>query len=360
MKKICLVDFDMSVRGGVEQVTASLSEALSDFYEVHVVSLCLNAEPAYTLHPGVKFKVMLPREERLRDMRKKLKPMLVDYFRENGIDVAFAQGNYPGFLLSAVRGRTKTKLVFCDHGALMNQWHQRDIVLIRGLASHLCHRTVTLTEQSREDYHKKLLVSRKKLSCIRNWIEPSRFRSPGYRTDSRRIISAGRFGREKGFDMLVEVFAKVVQKHPDWHLDLYGDGEMAPQIRHRVEQLGLSDNLHLPGICRDLPDRYGDYALYVLPSYREGLPLVLLEAKASRLPIVAFDITTGPREIVRDQVDGLLIPPYDKEQMAEAICRLIENPDLREEMSRNSRENLSKFNKKMILGQWRDLIESLS
>ena len=359
MKKICLVNFDMSVSGGAEQVSAALSAALADRYEVHILSLCMTGKLVYDLDPRVKFHALLPQEERLRTIRRKLKPMILRYFRENHIEAAIAQGNYSAFLLSAVRGQTSAKLIFCDHGALMNQWHQKDIVLIRLLASHLCHRVVTLTEQSREDYHRKLLVSRKKLCCIPNWIDLELSRSESYAEDSRKIISAGRFGPEKGFEMLVEIFAKVVKRCPDVSLDLYGDGENRPLVEEKIRSLHMEPWIHLMGMRRDLAMQYRNYALYVLPSYREGMPLVLLEAKANRLPIVSFDIMTGPREIVRDGIDGVLIPPYDQEKMADAICHLMEDSLLRKQMSCRSQENLSKFDKETILKQWTGLIESL-
>lgn len=107
-----------------------------------------------------------------------------------------------------------------------------------------------------------------------------------------------------------------------------------------------------------LAEKYKEYSMYVLSSYREGLPLVLLEAKANRLPIVSFDIMTGPREIVRDGIDGILVPLYDLEKMGNAICSLIENEDLRSSMSLKSQENIYKFSKTAILKQWCDLIDS--
>ena len=87
---------------------------------------------------------------------------------------------------------------------------------------------------------------------------------------------------------------------------------------------------------------------------------MLLEAKANRLPIVSFDIMTGPREIVTDGVDGFLIPPYDLEQMASAIGRLIEDDGLRRSMSDRSQDNLNRFSKAAIVSQWRELIDSIS
>lgn len=357
MKKVCLIDYDMSIRGGVEQVTAALSAALTDYYEVHLLSLCMNGEPAYELDPRVRFEVLLEREDRLRVMMAQLRPVMKAYFQKHAIDVAIIQGNYPGLLTAQMRFLGKTRLIFCDHGALINQWARKDIVAIRLIASLLCHRVIALTEQSRDDYIHKFYLPKKKVGCIYNWIDLHIHRSDRYAIQSRRIVSAGRFGHEKGFDMLVKAFAPVAKRHPDWHLDLFGDGEMMPVVKQLIAELGLENNVHLMGMCSDLAERYKDYAMYVLPSYREGMPLVLLEAKANRLPIVSFDIMTGPREIVRDRVDGILIPPYDLDKLGAAMCQLIENPKLRQDMANRSQENLDKFSKATILNQWRSLID---
>ena len=359
MKKICFIDYDMSVRGGVEQVTASLVNALTKYCEVHLISLVENGETAYDIDHGVRYSVLFKNEERLSIMRKLAKPILRKYFIENEIDVAIIQGNYPGFIASSVRGCTKTKLVFCDHGALMNQWDRKDIVLIRFIASLLCHKVITLTEQSRNDYIKRFFLPKKKIGCIYNWIDTDIPRSESYNAKSKRIVSAGRFGKEKGFDMLVKAYVPVVRKHPDWKLDIFGDGEMMDKVKELIEEYGIGENVNLLGMRTDLADRYRDYAMYVLPSYREGMPLVLLEAKANRLPIVSFDIMTGPREIVRDGIDGILVRPYDLEKMGEAICCLIEDAEFRLRMSQKSQENLEKFSKETILNQWIELIENI-
>ena len=238
----------------------------------------------------------------------------------------------------------------------MNQWDRKDIVVIRWIASKLCQKTVTLTEQSCQDYQKKFHLGNDRVSYIYNWIDLDVPHSENYDIQSKRIVSAGRFGKEKGFDQLIHAFAPVAKQHPDWQLDIFGDGEMMDEVKHLIELYHLERQVNLMGMRKDLTQRYRDYAMYVLPSYREGLPLVLLEAKANRLPIVSFDIMTGPREIVRDGVDGILVPPKDIKALGEAMCRLIEDDVLRQSMSERSQENIQKFSKGEILKQWEKIL----
>ena len=358
MKKICFIDYNMSVIGGVEGVTSALVNALSEFYEIHLISLYSNAPCPYSLDNRIKQTTFYDKEFRLRDMRKFHKDNLIKYINDNNIDVVISQGTYVGYIVSAARFQTKAKFVFCDHGALINQWNEKSTVFVRLISSILHHKTITLTKQNMNDYRRRFLIPERRLSVIPNWISDDGAFSDKYDIDSKRIISAGRFGKEKGFDMLVKAFAPVAEKHPDWHLDIYGDGEMTDTVKGLIEDYNIGKNVHLMGMCSNLAEKYKEYSMYVLPSYREGLPLVLLEAKANRLPIVSFDIMTGPREIVRDGIDGILVAPYDLEEMGNAICSLIENEELRNSMSHRSQENVEKFSKATILKQWCDLIDS--
>ncbi|MEE1199264.1 MAG: glycosyltransferase family 4 protein [Christensenellales bacterium] len=359
MKKVCFIVYDMTVSGGVEQVTASLSAAFCDLYEVHVLGILQTGMAPNGLDSRVQYAYLTDAEKPFSVLQRELRKPIADYMRRNGVDVCIVQGTFPAFIAFPARFFCRTRFVFCDHGALVNQWHERAPTIARFLASLFCHKTVTLTEKTYRDYRARFRVPKRKLACIYNWIEPSHGFSTEYDMQSKRIVSAGRIGREKGFDLLVKAMVSVAEKHPDWSLDIFGDGDRMTEIRRLVKEYRLEDQIHFLGMRSDLKERYKEYAMYVLPSYREGMPLVLLEAKQNRLPIVSFDIHTGPREIVRDGVDGLLIPPYDTEEFGRGINRLIEDSELRREMSCRSQDNLEKFSKQTILKQWMELVNSL-
>lgn len=360
MKKICFISCDLSRAGGLERVNAALSSALAEDYEVWIASLMAGGESQYPLDPRIHLVYFHAEGLRLRQAFLRLHAPLKRFIRENGFNLVVLQGSYPSLIVSPLRFFTGAKFVFCDHGALTNEWDHPTSAIMRRMGSAFCHRTVVLTMRNLKDYNRFFLVPKRKLRCIPNWIDSTLPHSTEYRVESKRILAAGRFAEEKQFDVLLRAFHRVVQKHPDWSLDLYGDGELRNQLQELVAQLHLQENVRLPGMCLDLLRRYGDYAMYVLSSYREGLPLVLLEAKLNRLPIVSFDIATGPREIVRHEVDGLLVPPREEAALAGAICRLIEDPELRMKMSQRSQENISKFDKAAILAQWKQLIEELT
>lgn len=358
MKKICIIGYDLSVPGGSERVAVSLSNALAGRYEVFLVSIFQKGDgPAFPLDERVRYVTALEKEDRLRYMRRQLKPFLLKLFREEKISAAIINGMYPGWLVASTCAGSGTKLIFVDHEAIMNRWKQKDLRFMRWYASRKCERTVALTESSREAYIKKFRLKREKVRCIYNWIETDRISNKPYRIDSKKIISAGRLGPEKGFDLLISAFAPAAKEYPDWELEIYGDGELKDELGRQIQEYGLEGNIRLMGYASDLEDRYADYAMYVLPSRREGMPVVLLEAKKNRLPIVSFDILTGPAEIVTDGVNGFLIEPFDLKKMSDAIMKLIKDPDLRQSMSDHSQDDIDRFSKDKILRQWIELLE---
>lgn len=350
----------MTVTGGVEQVCASLANELCKENRVYVYSINHNnrAMP-YKMDPRVKYQKGLQGETRLRHMIFKSFKPLIKFIKKNEIKIVMLMGNYPALITLPTKIFTKAKYIYCDHGALMNQWSQKDITLIRLFDAIFSDKVVTLTEQAKEDYHKKFLLPYNKLKCIYNWVDVQAEKASDYNVNSKRILSVGRFGREKGYELLVEVAEHVLKGHEEWSWDIYGEGEMFQEIKELIKSKGLERQIHLMGNVINMRERYKEYAFLVLTSYREGLPLVLLEAKANYLPLVSFDIQTGPNEIIRHQVDGVLIEPYKVEKMAESVEELMNSKELREKFSDASQENLNKFDKKNIVQEWRDLYQDL-
>lgn len=359
MKNICFIDWDFSFVGGIESVIKALSFEFSKKYNVHVISINNeNKKLGAKLPDCVKYLAINNGTNRIRNACLKSFFPLLKYIRKNKIDIVFCMGHYTVPVLIPVSKFSKAKFIFCDHGAIANQLEDSVITGFRKSASNNFYKVLTLTERNREDYIEMFNADPKKIICIPNWVDNEIFNHVGeYNLDSKKIVSVGRFGKEKGYDMLVDIADIVLKKHPDWQWDIYGNGETFEDTKEKIKEHGLENDLNLMGSVNDIYDRYKDYAIFVLPSYREGLPLVLLEAKANHLPIVSFDCITGPREIITDGIDGFLVDCYNIEEMAENISALIENDEFRKQISDNSSNNLEKFDKQKILEQWINLIE---
>lgn len=364
MKRIGFVVFDMSTRGGAQQVLQNLANALAgerDGYEITIISLIHeNPHCAYDLRENIRYHHILDYKGRIRDVMLKAGKEFRAFCREQQIELLFYVGAYAGLCGGWLGRRLKIPKVFCDHGALMNQWEEKPARIMRTVGSRYSDKTVVLTRQSEAAYYDKFSYEPGRVVTIYNWIDGVILDNAGeYDADCRKILTAGRFSREKGMDLLVDVADKVRQKTGDFVWEVYGDGDMFGEISERVKKEGLEENVKLMGLTDKMETCYRGHSMYVLTSYREGLPLVLLEAKANHLPLVSFDIVSGPAEIIADGEDGVLIPPYDTEQMAECICELLNDREERVRMSENSSRNLEEFGKEKILSQWRALIEEM-
>lgn len=356
MKKIAFVVYNISDWGGLNQVVVNVANELAKKYEIHIISLFLNDEIRYSFAAGVKVLSLSNESKRLSVMRKELKKPLKEYVNDNNIDAVFLEGDYPGFIGSTLRFTSKAKLVFHEHGSLMSQWERKDIVFIRFLSSFLTNKTITLTERNRRDYIKKFKYSKNKIVTIPNWIDLKN-KYKDYDMDSRKILAVGRLNYEKGFDTLIKIWSNLAEQFPEWSIDLYGDGPEKGKLKQLVIKENIDSSFHFMGWQNNLEKIFQDYAFFVMPSLREGFPLILLEVQEAKLPIISFDILTGPREIVTDSVNGYLVKPNDLEGFQNKMKILMTSGQKRLELSNNSDITINNFSKELITSKWIELIE---
>lgn len=176
---------------------------------------------------------------------------------------------------------------------------------------------------------------------------------------NKEVIAVGRYVMQKGFDRLIPAWRKVIDKHPDWTLKIYGDGWMREQLQSQINELHLSDKCFLVPTVTDIIARYQESSIFVLSSRFEGLPLVMVEAMACGVPVVAYACHCGPRDIITEGVDGLLVNEGDIDGLAQGINRLIEDADLRREMGKKARMKAEKYKIENIGKLWVELFESL-
>ncbi len=177
--------------------------------------------------------------------------------------------------------------------------------------------------------------------------------------DALLLGSVGRMHRSKDFGNLLTAMVQVRKRIPAVWLLLVGDGELRSELESRAQTLGLSSVVTFTGIRDDVPDILAALDIFVLPSRWEGLPLVVLEAMAAGLPVVATAVGGTP-EVVVDGVTGLLVPPRDPAALAQAITRLLRNPDLRRKMGRAGRERVTEhFSVEQMVRKTESLYEQL-
>jgi glycosyltransferase involved in cell wall biosynthesis len=174
------------------------------------------------------------------------------------------------------------------------------------------------------------------------------------------VVSVGRLSEEKGHDRLLEAFARVAAARPAWRLLIAGDGPLRGELEALRDRLGLQQRVELPGLVQDMGGLLARADLYVLASRREVFPMALCEAMASGVPAVAMEYRPGVREIVRDGVDGVVVPAGDVTALAAAMARLMDDPAERRRLGTRAVEVVQRYGVDRVLGLWEDLCATLA
>ena len=178
--------------------------------------------------------------------------------------------------------------------------------------------------------------------------------------DNGRIIFVGRFNHEKRIDRLITAFSMFADRYPDWHVDIFGDGNEKENLLHQIDECGLVNRVVIHEPTKAIYDEYKRSEMLVLCSEHEASPLVLVEAMACGVPCVSLDCPTGPRAIIKDGETGLLAKDGDVNDLASKIEWLIAHEAERKEMGRKARVFAASRKQDVVMGQWEKLYTNLS
>lgn len=374
--------------GGTVRTVYNLAEGLSARHEVEIVSLVRHKEePFFPVPEGVGLRGLTrtggvaeedppTRVGRVADLvsRRRTASLvgggearrenfytpaataaLRRYLRATDADVVI--GTRPGInLLLARWAPARVLAIGQEHVNLADHSGELRGLIARGYP-RLDGMTV-LTEADRDAYRAHLDADPDWLTAMPNPL-PDRD-CPRSTQDNPIIAAAGRMAPVKQYPKLVEAFAVIAGKHPDWRLRIYGGGGKDGALRRKVTDMGLSNQVTLMGRVEDLTGELAKASVLAVSSRVEGFGMTIIEGFSVGVPAVSFDCPHGPREIITDGHDGLLVPDQDVDALAAAMLRLVEDRDERVRMGREAARSAGRYAIGPIVEQWERFIEERS
>lgn len=379
MKKIYILALHLAY-GGVEKAICGIANALVNDYSVEVISMYQMPDaPAYPLHPKVKVRYLLkdiPNKKELREAVQKHNPFLmckegckaakILYLKKHCLKKVIRE-IHSGIIIST---RKEDHVLLSRYGnsnvrkiAQLHHDHGFDKKLIYDIQHHyqnidvfvlLCDQLKEETEQMMKGYNDKT-----KCVAIPNFLEEIP-ENVGYDTRKPVCIAVGRLHAVKGFDRMITMFHKFHQLHPQWSLQIIGSGEEYDRLKEMIKQLHANEYIQLPGAknSTEIQALMRQASVYVMTSYSEGFPFVLLEAMSCGLAMVAYDVRVGPRAIIKDKKSGYLIKDGNENDFIKALSLLSQDSDLRKKMSVQAYQDVHSYAKETVMQQWYKILET--
>ncbi|RTJ80579.1 glycosyltransferase family 4 protein [Campylobacter jejuni] len=379
MKKIILTIQDISLGGGGERVVVNLANAFSDLgYKTQILSISFqNQKISYKLNEDVELTILDKNNQLglLDKISKKFQKNIFHIFKiffkiyanhklskakkelfsfkwsKNDIIIDnVLQNNY--FLPAIKKNKDLNifKLIHLDYDNFYRHCkYMKDLKYYKSL--------ILLSDKQKHLWEK----SNNNICNIANFIPFTPLKKSNL--SQKVVLSVGRMGKEdqKGFLRLIDIW-ELVQKDGnfrEWKLHIVGDGSLKKEILHKIQAKKLEHSIILLPFNQNIEEEYLKASIYVMTSYFEGFPMVLLETSSYAIPAISFDINTGPSDIIDNEKSGFLIEDGNLQEFANKLQVLMQDESLREEFGKNAKEKVQKeFNKEIIMQKWEKLINS--
>lgn len=364
--------------GGIQRVTIAKANALADISDNEVYIIVSDNREGLIVHPlspkvhlidldvnyyqddwKSKWHVLKGIVVKRRKHKKKLAKVL----HEINPDIVISVGQSEKNMIPAISGRwVKVREL---HFTKNYRWFHAHSIFSKTLAIfgdlydyfykiRQYDRIIVLTYEDKESHWKGY----KNVSVIPNPISFSDI-AANNTLEGKKVIAIGRLNAPKNFSSLIRSYRIVAQKHPDWILEIYGDGEQKYNLLQLIEQFDLRKQVYLRGFTSEVQRELLNASCFVLSSTFEGFGLVITEAMSCGLPVVSYACPCGPKDIISEGVDGFLVPVNDEQGLADRICRLIENEEMRKAMGKAARLKAEQYRIEKIIPMWMDLFNQL-
>lgn len=355
--KIGVFVYRMSGVGGVQKIISDKINAWIENYGYEVVLITkgeLDVPIFYDINKkckrynlGIKTKTsggvsqLLKNIPKTFDLYFKLKRIL----KKEKINVLFTtMGSIDSLIIPFIYPKTLKILEFHRSNFKINKkaWLLKKLIIRK-------YDKVVVLNKSEVDY-----LNLNNIEVIPNF---TNIKDYDFYNDNRRniIISAGRISHEKQFDHLIDIWSKIADHHLDWKVHIYGSGS-ADYLNQKIKEKELEKSFKIFPSTNEIILKMKEAKIFVMVSASEAFPMVILEAMASKLPIVSYNSPHGPANIISDGIDGIIVDLNDKLAFSEKLSFLIENPEYRDYLVDNQKSKIDQFSQKTVMKKWNDLI----
>lgn len=365
--------------GGVEMAISLLSNALcKQGYDVEILCTYNFGKPAYHIDSKVKVTYLtevLPNREEFYNAVKSKNPFAIIKEGVRSLQVLYQKKHC---LKRAIKQIKEGIVISTRHEdtLLLSKYGSSNLLKIAQL--HHDHRFskklfndfkynyknidyfVLLTDSLRDELSEVMKPYNTKTKCVTipNFLP---FESNNEITNKQKqVVAVGRLHTDKAFHRLINAWAMVYKKHPDWTLKIIGDGPLKDDLLTQVACLGLKEVISFTGPLNhdEVMNEMKLSSIYAMTSITEAFPFVLLEAMYNYLPIVAYDVRVGPPALVKHGETGYLVPDDDATAFSKALCQLIENPELITTFQKNAHEFVQNFSEDSVVKLWLTILSN--
>jgi len=355
--KIVYVVEDFAMCGGVERIVSEKANRFSDYYghDVTIISVYKDERSVnYSLSSSIKTiflnvpmakksgNTLIMTFNRIHTLFKAVRK-LNNTIKAINPDVIFFTTTLGALLLPLCY--TKAKKIYESHTARIFAPYNK----LFFATEHSANTIICLTEGDSKNYKHA-----KEVKVIPNFIGEHGISVKDYSV--HKSIAVGRLDYEKGFDILINIWKTIVEKHPDWQLHIYGEGPLKDELQKQIETCKLQGKVILCGKYNNIMEKYSEYSLHLMTSRYEGLPMVLIEAQSCGLPSVVFDFKYGASDIITDGYNGILIEQSNVEEFIKATNNIMDNKNLREQLGKKGIEMSSRFYAENIMPKWNEVL----
>lgn len=347
--KLLYITNGISGGGGLERVLSIKASYFAETlgYDVHIITLNDAKETFYpfsssiSIHPievSKDWKYLFSYIHKVNQIVKKIQPDIISVC-DDGM-----KGLYVPLWLQ----KGKAKIIYERHASMILNGASWQKFWMR-MGGYLYDKIVVLTNYNLSEW------SSSNLTVIPNPL--SFYPQESATLENHRIVCVGSLSYNKGYDLLIDAWSKIASQHPSWSVHIYGKGD-ASIYQDIINQAGIQKQITFHAPVQDIASIYQQASLLVLPSRSEGFGMVLIEAMACGVPCVAFDCPCGPRDIIQNGENGILVKAQDTAELAQHIEKLINNEQLRKNMGTFAKQTAQQYLMERIAILWKNLFES--